>query len=112
MTKTPLIYLDDILESVQVILEYTEDMSKEEFFTSMKDQDAVIRRFIVIGEAVARLSSEFKAKYPEVPWHQMYGMRNHIIHGYEAINLNTIWDTSKNMLPGLRPQIEEIIAKE
>ncbi|MBF0510207.1 MAG: DUF86 domain-containing protein [Deltaproteobacteria bacterium] len=112
MTKTPLIYLDDILESIQVILEYTEDLSKEEFLTSMKDQDAIIRRFIVIGEAVARLSSEFKAKYPEIPWHQMYGMRNHIIHGYEAINLDTIWDTSKNLLPRLRPQIEEIIAKE
>jgi len=72
-------------------------------------QDAVMRQIEIIGEASNSVSDDFQEKNPELPWLQMRGIRNKIIHDYRGINLQVIWDTVKNDLPALKKQVEEIL---
>ncbi|HOP47359.1 MAG TPA: DUF86 domain-containing protein [Desulfobacteraceae bacterium] len=69
-------YLTDILEACKLIISYTSDMTKDDFLNDAKCQDAVIRRFEIIGEAARRISDELKSEYPQIPWYEMTGMRN------------------------------------
>jgi len=71
-------------------------------------QDGVIRQLEIIGEATKRLSKEFKDRYPEIPWKDIAGMRDKLIHGYFGVDLDAVWDTAKKDIPGLRGKIEEI----
>lgn len=110
--RDPRLYLDDILESILLIEEYLKDVSKDDFFSSQATQDAVVRRIEIIGEATKQLPVEFKEKYPEVPWQEMAGMRNEVIHGYFGINYMTVWEAAKDHIPPLKMQIQEILEKE
>lgn len=71
---------------------------------------ALARLLEIIGEAASRISSETTLKYPHVPWAQMVGMRNHLIHGYFNVDLNIIWETLNSNLPSLIPLLENIIS--
>ena len=72
-------------------------------------QDAVIRNFEVIGEATKRLSTELRAAYPNVPWHQIAGFRDVLIHDYLKVNLNRVWGVIELNLPELKATVEEIL---
>ena len=77
-----------------------------------KTVDAVIRNFEVIGEASKNLPGELKEKYDEVPWQEMYLLRNRVTHEYFGVDYEIIWDIAKNYLPENKSQIENIINKE
>jgi len=81
------VFIGHILESIDLIQSYTERLIKEEFFSLPQVQDAVIRRLEIIGEAVKNLSSEVKQKRPDVPWRQIAGMRDVLIHEYFGVDL-------------------------
>lgn len=82
------------------------------FKNDYKTVDAVIRNFEIIGEASRSLNDSFKNKYPEVPWKEMYYLRNRISHEYFGVDYEIIWDVAINDLPSNKLQIDSILAKE
>ena len=108
MKKDPLVYIDDIRDSIEAIKRYTTDLTKADFFSSSEKQDAVYRRLEVIGEAANRLPDEFRNQYPMIPWHQIVGMRNVLIHEYDSIDLDRVWETIQRDIPKLEEYIKSI----
>jgi uncharacterized protein with HEPN domain len=106
--KDDTIYIDHILLSVNNILNYTKDISKEEFSENTLIQDAVIRNFEIIGEATKKVSPDFKKTYSEVPWKEMAGMRDKLIHDYIGVDAQVIWDTIKQDLPVIQKLLKGI----
>jgi uncharacterized protein with HEPN domain len=88
--KDERLYLSNIKECIERIEEYTKG-GKEEFMQNKMIQDAVIRNFEIIGEATKRLSPELRSQYSDVPWQQMAGLRDVLIHDYLKVNLNLVW---------------------
>ena len=107
--KNPKIFLEDILESVNRIERYIKGKTKKEFLDNYEKQDAIIKRLEIIGEAVKNIPSEIKKKHPEIPWKDMAGMRNVLIHEYFGVIMDRVWDTAKNDIPKLKKQIQELL---
>jgi len=110
--RTYHMYLTDIQTAMSRIAEYIKDYSFPEFKKDYKTVDAVIRNFEVIGEASKNLPFEIKTKYPEVPWNEMYLLRNKVSHEYFGIDYEIIWDIATNYLPENKIQIDTILANE
>lgn len=104
--------LYDILESIRLIHRYVEGHDQSHFEEDIAIQDAVARRFEIIGEATKRLSEQMRAAHPEVPWRAMAAMRNRVIHGYDTIDLDVMWKTIHEDLPRLESQIEAIFSDD
>jgi uncharacterized protein with HEPN domain len=102
------VYLDDILNAITHIDEYTTE-GKQVFFKDDKTQDAVIRQISIIGEAASRLPNATRNQYKEIPWKEVISMRNILIHEYSATSIQRVWDTVKKDLPILRKTIELMI---
>jgi len=109
MKKDPKVFLVHILESIELINEYAKKFSEDQFHKDRLLQDAVIRRLEVIGEAVKNLPGSFKAKYPEIPWRQMAGMRDILIHEYFDVDLFLTWQVVKKELPLVEKKLSEIL---
>jgi uncharacterized protein with HEPN domain len=102
-------YFSDICDSAKLAVDYLEKFSYEKFVQDTAIQDAVIRRIEIIGEASNRLSNASRNKYDYLPWIEMKGMRNLLIHEYDEIDLKEVWNTVKIDLPPLIKQIEKIL---
>ena len=102
-------YLLDIFDSAKLAVNYLAEISLEEFKHNMPLQDAVIRRIEIIGEAANRISKELKNRYNYLPWNEMKGMRNLLIHEYDEIDLKNVWNTVKNDLPRLIEEVDQIL---
>ena len=109
MIKYPHTFLLHILESTELIERYISGISKEDFLKSPLLQDAVIRRIEIIGEASRNLPSDFKDKYPRIPWPEISNMRNILVHAYFGIDLNLAWKTASADIPVLKNQIADIL---
>lgn len=105
-------YLTDIQTAMSRIAEYIQNYSFPEFKRDYKTVDAVIRNFEVIGEASKNLPNEIKTKYPEIPWNEMYLLRNKVSHEYFGIDYEIIWDIATNYLPENKIQIDDILENE
>ena|SRR3989344_3212671 len=112
MEKNPGIFLEHILDSIEAIETYAAGQTLEMFLRAGKEQDAVVRRFEIIGEAVKNIPDDFKNKYPEVPWSKAAGMRNMLIHEYFTVDIPAVWDTIQDNLPTLKTQLKNILLKE
>lgn len=108
MKRDFLVFLDDILESIARIKEYTKGMNEEEFLKNVPTQDAVIRRLEIIGEAVKNIPQHVRDKHSDIPWKEIAGTRDIITHEYFGVNLERIWKTIKEDLPPLKEGIEKI----
>jgi len=86
-------------------------MTWEDFQGNRQVQDSVVRRIEIMGEAVKNLPEETKENSPEVPWKDIAGMRDILIHGYFGVDISLVWGVIENDLPGLREQIVRIIKK-
>lgn len=109
MKRSTKLYLQDILESIELIFKYTEGLSEINFLKTPSTYDAVLRRFEIIGETTRQLSTDFKKDHPEIPWKQASGMRDVMIHGYYMVNPNRVWKTIKVNLPELKEQIHRLL---
>lgn len=105
-------YLDDLHLAMTRISEYIADYSFESFKKDYKTVDAVIRNFEIIGEAAKNVPDEVKIKYPELPWSEMYLLRNKVSHEYFGIDYEIIWDVACNYLPLNKLQLEHVIREE
>jgi len=101
-------YFDDILTAIDRIVEYTQGYDFAGFKRDYRTVDAVIRNFEVIGEAVKNIPPGIKEQNPNVPWNEMYALRNRVSHAYFGIDYEIIWDIIINYLPDNRAQIEKI----
>ena len=101
-------YVVDILASTRLILTYVEGVRREQFLQDTRLQDSVIRRLEIIGEVAGRISPEFRELHPEIPWNAMTGMRNRMIHGYDDIDMDVVWNTSQESIPNLLALIEPL----
>ncbi len=102
-------YLLDILEAAKLAVSYLADISKDTFLLDTRCQDSVIRRIEIIGEAARRVSLQTRVAYPGIPWSEMVGMRNMMIHHYDDVDLEIVWDTVQCDLPRLIELIEPLI---
>ena len=96
----------DIINSINLILEYTQGIDWHAIH--VKDQDAIILRFIIIGETTKRLSSDLRDHHPEIPWEQMAGLRDIVVHEYDDVNLEIIRDVVEIELPALLPRLPRL----
>jgi uncharacterized protein with HEPN domain len=99
-------YLSDIIESARLIQEYVLHTTEQQYYANTMIQDAVARRFEIIGEASVRLGAEIHAQIPEVPWRLIVGMRNRLIHEYDNIHTDVIWQSTQTDLMPLISALE------
>lgn len=102
-------YLQHMLAAIDLVLKFTSDLSYEEFEKNDMALAAAVREIEVIGEASYKLSDAFQEAHPDIPWHAMRGMRNHLIHGYFDIDIKLVWQTAKERLPELKEYIQKIL---
>ncbi len=106
------LFVEDILESVVWIENYTENMGFEDFKADRKTTDTVVRNFEIIGEASRSIPDEIKKEYQDVDWQGIVGLRNRIAHEYFGISTEIIWHIIKEELPPLKPIMEQILESE
>ena len=106
--RNPALLIEDILESANKIILFTEDMSFEDFESDIKTIDAVIRNFEVIGEASNRLPESFKDINETIDWQKIIGFRNKLIHDYVKVNNGIVWEIRNDYLPLLITELEKI----
>jgi uncharacterized protein with HEPN domain len=102
----------DIAKSTRLVATFIQDVTKEAFLEDLKTQSSVLYQLIIMGEAVKRLSHEFRAQHPGVPWSLVAGMRDHLIHGYDIVDWDEVWKTATSDVPGLLAQIEPLLPTE
>lgn len=107
--RKPDVYLQDILESIEHIQRFLDGVSEDEFYKNVEKQDAVLRRLEIIGEAVKHLPEEIREDHPDIPWRQIAGMRDIIIHEYFGITLEMVWVVATEDILDLKTKVEEII---
>jgi uncharacterized protein with HEPN domain len=98
-------FLLDMLQSAELIMTYTALCSKDEFVENVQLQDSVIRRLLVIAEAARRIPEATRQTLPNISWQEINGMRNRLVHEYNDVNLNIVWDVVQSEIPTL---IEEL----
>ena len=103
------VYLEDILEAVDRIQEYVQDIPRDAFEADRMRFDAVIRNLEIIGEAVRGVPDSVRQHYSEVEWRKIAGLRDILIHRYFSINVDIVWDVVESKLPTLKAQIQQII---
>jgi uncharacterized protein with HEPN domain len=102
MKKEPEVFIEHILESIELIENYTANKTISDFIQSVQLQDSIIRRIEIIGEAVKNLPAEVKSNYPDVPWKNIAGMRDVLIHKYFGIDLELTWQVVQKDIPDLK----------
>ncbi|MCX2681280.1 DUF86 domain-containing protein [Galbibacter sp. EGI 63066] len=110
--RNELVFLEDIIECIDKIIEYVEGVSENDFEKNIEKQDAVIRRIEIIGEAVKSISTKTRDMYPDIPWREMAGMRDIVIHEYFGISIGMVWRVAVSDIPKLKSQIEKVISDQ
>ena len=107
--KNERFYLEHISEAIDRIEQYTAK-GRDKFMASIMAQDAVIRNFEIIGEAAKQISQQTRQKAPDVPWRQVAGFRDVLIHGYMGIELQEVWNVITDHLPNLKQAVNGLLA--
>ncbi len=109
MKKDIRIFIRHILESIELIESYLEKKSERDFLSSTMLQDSVIRRIEIIGEAVKNLTNSFKKDHPDIPWKEIAGVRDILIHQYFGVDLNLTWQIAIKDIPELKIKLTKIM---
>ncbi len=109
MSEKFLIYLKDINKAIDSINNFIGGMDFEQFKNDDKTSSAVIRKFEIIGEATKNLPNNIKDNYPQIPWKDIAGMRDKLIHAYYEVDLNLVWITIQKRLPELQAFLDDVL---
>jgi len=102
----------DILKAARLAATFVAGLDKAAFSLDVKTQSAILHQLLVLGEAVTRLSDEFRAHHPQIPWRQIAGMRNILIHQYDEVDLDEVWKTVRTDIPAVIAQIEPLVSPD
>jgi uncharacterized protein with HEPN domain len=102
-------YIQDILDAMEAAETFVDDVPFEDLEDNLEKQFALQRAFEVIGEATKQLDPSIRERYPDVPWSDMAGMRDVLIHQYFAVELEVVWDTIHNRFPNIAPELRHIL---
>ncbi|MBI3559842.1 DUF86 domain-containing protein [Candidatus Gottesmanbacteria bacterium] len=105
MNKDILLYLKDMLESIELVEQYVSGVKEEDFSRDKEKQDSVIRRLMIIGEAATRVPEEIRALSPDTQWRAIVGFRNVAIHEYAGMSMGRVWEIVAQELPILKNQL-------
>ena len=109
MSKDIQVYLEDIVDSIEKIETYVKGFSFEDFSKNTERQDAVIRRLEVLGEAVKSIPAELRNQYATIPWKQIAGMRDILIHDYANVSLKRVWNVLTGELAPLKEAVQNML---
>ena len=109
MARDELVYLRHILDAINTVEEYLQGVDEVKFKATRLLQDGAIRQIEIIGEAVRHISKDIRKTYPEIPWQDVAGMRDKLIHGYFGVDIEKVWDTAQDDLPVLKQQVIGIL---
>lgn len=109
--KNTILYFEDILECVELIEKYTKGVRWHDFERDIQMQDAILRRFEIIGEAVKHIPDSMKEENPGIPWRKISGTRDVLIHDYDKVHLGWMWKTIQEDLKPLKMAVQAILEK-
>lgn len=112
MTKDDSIYIRHIQNAISKIEKYIFNKNHDAFIEDDLIQDGVIRQLEIIGEATKKISNVFKKQYSSIPWKDIAGTRDKLIHDYFGVDIEAVWETIKNDIPSLKSNLRNIISKE
>ncbi len=109
--KDNLVYVDDILSAIKKINKFCKGIEREDFMKNELLMDAVVRNLEIIGEA-SSLTASFRERHKEIEWRKIIGMRNRIIHAYDTVDFETVWDVVREDLPELKKKLKAIVSAQ
>jgi uncharacterized protein with HEPN domain len=109
MKRDYCVYPKDIFDSFNNARQFLEGLSYDDFIDDRKTISAVVRELEIVGEAAKQIPASFRKKYPEIPWSEMAGMRDKLIHFYFGVDMDIVWETVKKRIPKLEPLIQNVI---
>ena len=109
MKRDIALYVRDILQNMQDAGDFVQGLSYEQFASDKKTVNAVLRSIEVIGEAAKQIPESIRSTYPDIPWREMAGMRDKVIHSYFGIDLEAVWLVVVDRIPSLKPLVQEVL---
>ncbi len=106
------LFIGDILINIEAIEQFSDELTKAQFIKNKEKQYAVIRAIEIIGEAAKKVPTSLRKKHPNIPWKEIAGSRDRIIHAYFKVDLDVVWNIIKYHLPTLKKHIKEILETE
>jgi uncharacterized protein with HEPN domain len=110
MKRDYLVYVEDILDALDKAELFLENLTYEQFEADFRTNFAAVRALEIAGEAAKRLPADWRDRHPAIPWNKMAGMRDRIIHGYDNVNLQIVWQVIKQDIPQVKPLLQQILA--
>jgi len=102
----------DVEKAGRLVVTFVQGLTKDAFLDDIKTQSSVLYQLTVMGEAVKRLSQDFRAQHPEAPWVLIAGMRDHLIHGYDIVDWDEVWNTATRDVPALLAVLGRLLPRQ